>query len=97
MPIRGALLSKKALFSSGGAGAQMLAHAGQATTGAQVELPAVQLAGERFALDHSEPGQVSLQMRAPALHQPTVQLDVLGLHRLLVLVVPALGILQALL
>src|SRR5690606_13346987 len=77
--------------------AQMLAHAGQTAAGAQVEFPAVQLAGERLALHYTETGQVSLEVRAPALHQPTVQFDVLGLHRLLVLVVPALGVLQALL
>src|SRR5690606_17127485 len=96
-PQQKALLSKELLSGGSGAGAQGAADAGQAATGAQVELPAVQLAGEGLALDHPEPGQVGLEVRAPTLHQPAVQLDVLRLDRFLVLVVPALGVLQALL
>ena len=78
-------------------GADLVADAGQAAAAGQVELPAVQLAGELVAVDDAEAGQVRLQVRAAALHHPVAERDVLGVGAALVLVVPALGVLQALL
>src|SRR5262245_51665046 len=71
--------------------------AGQATPAGQVEPPAVHLAGQGVSLDHPEPGQIRLQVRAAPLQYPAVQRDVLGVGTALVLVVPALGVLQPLL
>ena len=46
------------------------------------------------AVDLAEPGQVCLQMRAAALHDPAVQLDVLGVR--LLFGVPTLDVVHAL-
>ena len=78
-------------------GADLVADAGQAAAAGQVELPAVQLAGQHVAVDDAEPGQVGLQVRAAPLHDPVAERDVLGVGGALVLVVPALGVLQPLL
>src|SRR5438105_9549816 len=80
-----------------GPGPDLVPDAGQAAPAGQVELPAVQLAGQRVALDDAEPAQVRLEVRAAPLHVPAVQRDVLGVGVPLVLVVPALGVLDALL
>src|SRR5690606_12691794 len=77
--------------------AQRLADAGQAAAGAQVELPAVHLAGQRVTLDLGEARQVRLEVRAAALDVPVTEADLLVLHDPLVLVVPPLGVLQPLL
>src|SRR3954447_25676727 len=78
-------------------GADLVADAGEAAAAGQVELPAVQLAGQGVAVDDAEAAEVGLEVRATALHGPLAELGVLGVDRLLVLVVPALGVLQALL
>src|SRR6266550_8151940 len=77
--------------------ANLVAHAGQAAPTGQVEPPAVQLAGQRVAVDDAEPAQVGLQVRAAPLDPPVAERDVLRVGVALVLVVPALRVLDALL
>src|SRR5215475_12076643 len=79
----------------GGPRPQLVTGTGQALAGREIELPAVQLAGHRCAVDEAEPGEVRLQMRASSLHDPIAQAYVLGIR--LLFGVPALGVLQALL
>src|SRR5439155_26130681 len=73
----------------------LVAHAGEALPRGQVELPAVQLAGQDPVLDLAEAGQVRLQVRAAPLQYPVAHPDVLRVG--LLLGVPALGVLQPLL
>ena len=55
-----------------------MADAREASATGQVELPAVQLAGEDVAVEDTETGQVGLQVRAAPLDRPVAELDVLG-------------------
>src|SRR5207249_2561805 len=56
---------------------------GQAATGGELELPAVQRAGEHAVLDDAEARQVGLQMRAAPLHAVAGALEEFPLRQLL--------------
>ena len=77
------------------AGPDLMADAGQALARGEVELPAVQLAGQHPVVDLAEAGQVGLEVRAAPLDDPVPEAYVLRVRPLLG--VPALGVLQPLL
>src|SRR6185369_21032 len=86
---------RRRIIAFGSRGPDLVPDTRQASPADQVELPSVQLAGERVAIDDAESCQVGFQMRAPALDVPVSETRVFGV-RLLVRV-PALGVLQSLL
>src|SRR6201987_849346 len=71
-----------------------MAPRGDAAAVLQVPLPPVPVAGQRGALDHTEPGQVSFQMRASSLNLPAVHSDRRGV--VVRLAEPAVGVGDAL-
>ena len=60
---------------------QVAVLGGQAASGLQIELPAVEMAGQHTVLDLAEHGEIGLAVRAPPLHHIPAQLDLLDLGR----------------